>query len=162
MSIKSRSWMHGKRNDITTAYGIRLAFRAGVDDFVHVTQSYPRYMDGEKIKCLCKKCKNFRFEGIRDCTVHLYKFIFTFDSYKWTAQGEPFTTRENVVDQMEKDDDPPPLVAFHYLVNYVLESVDTDPEDSNPDAAKFYDELKNADTPLYEGHKKHFALSCIA
>ena len=68
--------------------GIKRGYLEGVDKFVEFATSQLDYMDGQKMKCPCQKCRNRRFELPDNVKEHLYKRGFMDDYYWWTAHGE--------------------------------------------------------------------------
>ncbi|CAH9097982.1 unnamed protein product [Cuscuta europaea] len=87
MYRQNRSWMYQKHRD---NYGIRSEFLNGVEDFIKFAQEQKNYMDGDKIRCPCTKCKNLQFKDVDQVVWDLYEKGFVANYYNWTSHGEPF------------------------------------------------------------------------
>ncbi|KAL0451416.1 UNVERIFIED_CONTAM: hypothetical protein Slati_1119700 [Sesamum latifolium] len=73
-------------------------------------------MDGDKIRCPCRKCKNKKFRTPDEVTYHLCIQGFTTEYYNWTSHGE-----ESVPEYFEVATVPPvsaePTPAAHVEAN---------------------------------------------
>ena len=84
MVREDRKWMY----NLAGRKGLTDEFLAGVTEFIEFASSHHECMDGEKIRCPCRKCKNTKFLTIEEVIVHLYQRGFKEDYYDWTAHGE--------------------------------------------------------------------------
>ncbi|KAL0446097.1 UNVERIFIED_CONTAM: hypothetical protein Slati_1737600 [Sesamum latifolium] len=68
--------------------GLTPKFEDGVATFIKWAKSKHPYMDGEKIKCPCQKCKNEVFKILDEVNFDLYIKSFMMDYYNWTSHGK--------------------------------------------------------------------------
>ncbi|CAH9094712.1 unnamed protein product [Cuscuta europaea] len=87
MYRQNRSWMYEKHGE---KRGIRDEFLKGIEQFIKFALEQKNFMDGDKIRCPCTKCKNLKFKDSDDVAWDLYKKGFVDNYYNWTAHGEPF------------------------------------------------------------------------
>ncbi|CAH9111690.1 unnamed protein product [Cuscuta epithymum] len=90
MNRENRNWMYNKYVD--NGRGLTNEFKNGVIEFVKWAQQQTQYMDGNKIRCPCKECKNNKFLLGEDVCWDLYTHGFIENYYNWTSQGEPIET----------------------------------------------------------------------
>ncbi len=86
---QERTWMYSSRY-LPGRVGYKEEWETGVEQFITFACSNPGHMDGNKIRCPCRRCKNLRFKDCDDVRVHLYKCGFMPSYTNWTAHGEPF------------------------------------------------------------------------
>ncbi|KAL0355391.1 UNVERIFIED_CONTAM: hypothetical protein Sradi_3986000 [Sesamum radiatum] len=68
--------------------GLTPQFQDGVIAFIEWAKSQHAYMDGDKIRCLCRKCKNKLFKVTDEVNFDLYMKDFIPEYYNWTSHGE--------------------------------------------------------------------------
>ncbi|XP_042388266.1 uncharacterized protein LOC121980336 isoform X2 [Zingiber officinale] len=88
-----RSWMYNK--NLPNRRGLTDEFITGLRQFMNFACSQVEYMDGNKIRCPCRKCHNGKFLPSDKVEEHLCRFGFTPNYYNWTSHGEPFISDED-------------------------------------------------------------------
>ncbi|KAL0406202.1 UNVERIFIED_CONTAM: hypothetical protein Slati_3934100 [Sesamum latifolium] len=68
--------------------GLTPEFQDGVTAFIEWAKSQQAYLDGEKIRCPCRKCKNEVFKTPDEVNLDLYMKGFMLEYYNWTSHGE--------------------------------------------------------------------------
>ncbi|KAL0413414.1 UNVERIFIED_CONTAM: hypothetical protein Sradi_1543100 [Sesamum radiatum] len=68
--------------------GLTPQFQDGVIAFMEWAKSEHAYMDGDKIRCPCRKCKNELFKMTDEVSFDLYMNGFMPEYYNWTSHGE--------------------------------------------------------------------------
>ncbi|KAL0291403.1 UNVERIFIED_CONTAM: hypothetical protein Sradi_7027400 [Sesamum radiatum] len=68
--------------------GLTPEFEDGVTAFIEWAKSQHAYIDGEKIKCPCLKCKNEVFKTLDEVNFDLYIKCFMLEYYYWTLHSE--------------------------------------------------------------------------
>ncbi|KAL0458341.1 UNVERIFIED_CONTAM: hypothetical protein Slati_0461300 [Sesamum latifolium] len=68
--------------------GLTPQFQDGVIAFIEWAKSQHAYMDGDKIRCPCRKCKNKLFKMTDEVNFDLYMKGFIPECYNWTSHGE--------------------------------------------------------------------------
>jgi len=176
--------MYNRRKD----GGLADEFIQGVQEFIDFALSNPDYMSGDKIKCPCLKCDNRRFETPAEVTYHLYRKGFTKQYMQWVAQGEPIgsnpsytgeSSLRNSADSMglpvmEETNNPyrdmivdaigytGGRTEFGSNANNIDVPECNMEEEPNAEAQEFYNLLKDANTPLWDGCKNQTKLSFIS
>lgn len=126
-------------------------FVKGVGEFIDFCIQHPSFNDSDKIRCPCPRCDNKRFLDTETVRVHLYRKGFCPEYFDWichgefvgessTSQANPY--RELVVDALGH--------VGENLWNVEANSIEEEPND---EAKKFFELLKAAEDPLYEGSK---------
>lgn len=129
---------------------LRNEFINGVNEFVEFAQEHPVCNDGDRIRCPCIRCKNARYMETDMVKVHLYKKGFTPRYFNWLCHGElvdgssSSSTQSNPYREMVVD-----ALGDHSLT----EGTNSIDEEPNEEAKKFFDLLKAAEDPLFEGSK---------
>ncbi|XP_047333830.1 uncharacterized protein LOC124937589 isoform X1 [Impatiens glandulifera] len=67
-------------------------FLKGVQEFISFATTQLGYMDGEKIKCTCLKCRIQKYIKSDLCLSHLIKHGFMANYHTWSANGESSQT----------------------------------------------------------------------
>ncbi|KAL0446169.1 UNVERIFIED_CONTAM: hypothetical protein Slati_1744800 [Sesamum latifolium] len=62
-------------------------FQDGITAFIEWIKSQHAYMDNEKIRCPCRKCKNEVFKTPDEVNFDLYMKDFMPEYYNWTSHG---------------------------------------------------------------------------
>ena len=70
--------------------GLTDEFRIGLELFLDFASSKYKFMDGNKLRCPCRKCGNGKFLVYDNIREHLCRFGFAPNYYNWTFHGEPF------------------------------------------------------------------------
>ncbi|KAL0405456.1 UNVERIFIED_CONTAM: hypothetical protein Slati_3859500 [Sesamum latifolium] len=68
--------------------GLTPEFEDGITAFIKWVKSQHAYMDGEKIKCHCRKCKNKVFKTPDEVNFDLNMKGFMPEYYNWTLHCE--------------------------------------------------------------------------
>ncbi|KAL0311572.1 UNVERIFIED_CONTAM: hypothetical protein Sangu_2451900 [Sesamum angustifolium] len=63
-------------------------FEDAVNTFIKWAKGQRRHMDGDKIRCPCRKCKNTKFGTPDEVSYHLCMRGFMVKYYNWTSHGE--------------------------------------------------------------------------
>ncbi|KAL0451709.1 UNVERIFIED_CONTAM: hypothetical protein Slati_1149000 [Sesamum latifolium] len=74
--------------NLSNRAGLTSEFEDGVTAFIEWTKSQHAYMDGEKIRCPCRKCKNEVLKIPDEINFDLYMKSFMPEYYNWTSHGE--------------------------------------------------------------------------
>ncbi|XP_047340380.1 uncharacterized protein LOC124943970 [Impatiens glandulifera] len=78
-----RIWMYNKKPECMEDY------LKGLDEFISFATTQLGYMDSEKIRCPCRKCRIQKFITSDMCHQHLMRHGFMDNYYTWAANGEP-------------------------------------------------------------------------
>ncbi|KAL0455724.1 UNVERIFIED_CONTAM: hypothetical protein Slati_0911600 [Sesamum latifolium] len=91
-------------------------FEDGIKIFIEWAKGQRGHMDGDKIRCSCRKCKNTKFRTSDEVSYHLCRRGFTIEYYNWTSHGE-----ESVPEYFEAANVPPvsaePTSVVHVEAN---------------------------------------------
>ncbi|KAL0355353.1 UNVERIFIED_CONTAM: hypothetical protein Sradi_3982200 [Sesamum radiatum] len=68
--------------------GLTPEFQDGVTTFIEWVKSQQTYMDGEKIRCPCRKFKNEVLKTSDEINFDLYMKSFMPEYYNWTLHGK--------------------------------------------------------------------------
>ncbi|KAL0327872.1 UNVERIFIED_CONTAM: hypothetical protein Scaly_2219800 [Sesamum calycinum] len=68
--------------------GLTPEFEDGVKTSIEWTKGQRRHMDGDKIRCPCRKCKNKNFGTLDEVSYHLCMQGFMPEYCNWTSHGE--------------------------------------------------------------------------
>ncbi|KAL2333752.1 hypothetical protein Fmac_014965 [Flemingia macrophylla] len=151
-------------------------FIVGISEFVNLALEHDEHDIGQgNIRCPCKKCQCRRYETPDLVKVHLCKKGFMGNYYHWTNHGEPIPPiPPMVVDQSYYASNGPREMFDNYQqlvmdaagpeIGTHLEQHDDDNnnimmEDPNVEAQQFFQMLKDAQSPLWDGCDKYFVLS---
>ncbi|KAK4435136.1 hypothetical protein Salat_0676900 [Sesamum alatum] len=158
-----RSWMWRRLDD----NGFLLdEFVTKVDqEFLNFSFDSPRSMNNRQIKYPCSKCGNTKFLNRSDAHLHIVKNGFTRGYNIWYAHGESLNTRDDV-----RGSSSTPQVETSRYRTMVMDAISPefssgfmcDEQLPNPEAQKFFNLLKDADEPLWDGCKNHTKLSTVA
>ena len=88
-----RQWMYKRfMNGI-----LNQDFLNGQETFINFTCSQSRWMDGDKIKCLCnnRKCQNMSFYDVNIVRYHVANYGFVSNYFVWIYQGESTMAVDN-------------------------------------------------------------------
>ncbi|PHT79977.1 hypothetical protein T459_18029 [Capsicum annuum] len=148
MNNLERSWMYERLDGRGALYS---RFVTGVDEFIQFACSQPNRMGGDKVRCPCAKCQNYKFIDVETVKCHLYQSGFIKNYFIWKHQGE----RDDISEtsyvgpnfsqgsnwQPYSNSEPESSHPFQHSME----------EDPNPVSKKFYDLLDAADAKLYPG-----------
>ncbi|KAM3235133.1 hypothetical protein P3L10_015169 [Capsicum annuum] len=85
MNNLERSWMYER---LDGRGGLYSRFVTEVDEFIQFACSQPNRMSGDKVRCLCAKCQNYKFMDVETVKCHLYQSGFIENYFIWKHQGE--------------------------------------------------------------------------
>ncbi|KAK4381796.1 hypothetical protein Sango_2935300 [Sesamum angolense] len=74
--------------NLSRRVGLTPEFEDGVKIFIEWAKGQHRHMDGDKIKCPFRKCKNTQFGTPNEVSYHLGIRGFMLEYYNWTSHGE--------------------------------------------------------------------------
>jgi len=97
MNNLERGWMYDR---LDGRGAINSSFVIGVDKFIQFACSQQNRMSGNKVRCPCKKCHNFKFMDVETIKHHLYKSGFVDNYFIWKHQGE-----KDVIGEISSDQD---------------------------------------------------------
>ena len=182
MDKYGRDWMYIRRKP-GEKY-LNDEFVSGVEEFIKCAQANPDAMSIRKIRCPCLKCENGVFLDVEEVKEHLYRRGFIANYQQWTSHGEPFINDAGVYEGHHclSSKDREACNPYRTMVievagpsfnpNFDWEEGDCANDDADPlnsnddlpnsDAQKFYDLLKAAEEPLYEGCETHTPLSAVS
>ncbi|XP_060170439.1 uncharacterized protein LOC132601361 [Lycium barbarum] len=158
--MESRSWMYNRTND--RRGGMRQEFVDGVDAFVDYAMTLETFQINGLVRCPCVVCQCRNYEIPEIVRLHLYKDGFEENYTVWTSHGETdssFGRFQNfVVGESSRAVQPNvqnsrmhDMVQDAYGIHSEFESGNHDEEAPNEEASRFFEQLKNASRPLYEG-----------
>jgi len=141
----------------------RMDYCNGVQGFNDFTTSIPRNFTEGGIRCPCRKCKNKKFLHQDVVTMHLLTKGFIKDYLCWYAHGELFVPNKSMVERVVRstssasnmhevgNDNSNPyknmaMNAMRMSEGNINECLIIE-EESNADAARFFDMLKDSDEP---------------
>ncbi|XP_059277583.1 uncharacterized protein LOC132031647 [Lycium ferocissimum] len=141
---------------------MRQEFVDGVDAFVDYAMTLETFQIHGLVRCPCVKCKCMNYEKPEIVRLHLYKDAFEKDYTVWTSHGETnssFGRFQNfVVGESSRAVEPNvqnsrmhDMVQDAYGMHSNFEYGNHDEEAPNEEASRFFEQLKNASRPLYEG-----------
>lgn len=137
-----------------------LEFANMLETFIEFASSHPEFLDGEKMKCPCAKCKNRPYRDPFEVRMHICQRGFVPNYYVWTYHGE-MSTAANLEYTYEPN-------TYHTMVmdaagpEFNYNEMDGVEEAPNPEAQRFYDMLTAADNELWPGCENHTQLSLVA
>ncbi|PHT31586.1 hypothetical protein CQW23_27923 [Capsicum baccatum] len=85
MNNLERGWMYERLDNRGALYS---SFVTGVNEFIQFACSQQNRMSGDKVRCLCAKCQNYKFMDVEIVKCHLYQFGFVENYFIWKHQGE--------------------------------------------------------------------------
>ncbi|KAM3237459.1 hypothetical protein P3L10_012488 [Capsicum annuum] len=85
MNNLERSWMYER---LDGRGGLYSRFVTGVDEFIQFACSQPNRMSGDKVRCPCAKCQNYKFMNVETVKYHIYQSEFIENYFIWKHQGE--------------------------------------------------------------------------
>jgi hypothetical protein len=170
---ENRKWINNRvdsHKNITEEFGI------GVDEFIKFALKKDADNIGRgDIRCPCKKCKCLKFLRPLLVRTHLCKKGFMSDYYYWTNHGEDIPPIPPVVvnhsyygssGQRKMFDNYEKLVMDaagpdigNYLEQEDQDEGDTMEEEPNEEAQRFFEMLKAAQSPLWDGCDSYSLLS---
>ncbi|PNX83353.1 hypothetical protein L195_g039394 [Trifolium pratense] len=168
-----RKWMDNRMSPDNSR--VTYEFMVGVHEFIKFACAQENFKKVGKLRCPCKVCKCKKPHPVGDVMGHLCMKGFKEDYYYWTSHGEkrppilPVVSnnsyygssevREDLNDfeQMVMDAAGPSLGT--YLEHEGSGCEEQMREDPNPEAKIFFDMLKAAQAPLYNGCESYSELS---
>ncbi|XP_057779596.1 uncharacterized protein LOC130998182 [Salvia miltiorrhiza] len=156
---ENREWMYRR---FLPDGALNPDFQRGLQGFIDYASSRRDLMDGEKIRCPCRKCDNIRFHTKNNVQYHIAKNGFVRDYHIWRFHGEiemPTTEYHNFEDIEDNEDNYQNMVMDIAASQYNIQNIEEPP---NPKAELLYNMLKAADKELWPGCKTHSQLSLVA
>ncbi|KAM3264646.1 hypothetical protein P3L10_001640 [Capsicum annuum] len=148
MNNLERSWMYERLDD---RGGLFSRFVTEVDEFIQFACSQSNRMSGDKVRCPCAKCQNYKFMDVETVKCHLYQSGFIENYFIWKHQRERDDISETSYAgpnfsqgsswQSYSNSEPESSHPFQYSME----------EDPNPISKKIYDLLDVANAKLYPG-----------
>ncbi|XP_060200955.1 uncharacterized protein LOC132629267 [Lycium barbarum] len=152
--------------------GMRQEFVDGVDAFVGYAMTLETFLiDGLVRYHPCVKCQCRNYENPEIVRLHLYKDDFQKDYTVWTSHGEMNSSfgrfQDFVVGESSRAVEPNvqnsrmhDMVQDAYGMHSDFESGNHGEEAPNEEASRFFEQLKKASQPLYDG-SPHSQLSIV-
>ncbi|XP_074314888.1 uncharacterized protein LOC141651059 [Silene latifolia] len=153
--MSDRTWMYKRLDEKYLSSD----FVKGVDEFIKVACEQENYKKSSKLKCPCLKCHNRPYLDVDTVKLHLYKDDFCPNYTYWICHGENLPESQNIVDESSSvgiNHNPyhdMVVDALGYNTENNRQEVDDIEEEPNTESRKFFEMLKNAEEPLYEGCK---------
>lgn len=166
MSV-DRSWMWRRFDEKGF---ISAEFDKGVNEFLDFAYSHPNVVDHGKIRCPCAKCDNRKFNFRDNVHYHIKRNGFKHGYTTWDTHGElrrTYHAEECSGSRDEEDRGMRTMVVDAAGPNFDW-GFDGDEHQGyreqppNPSAQKFFDLLKDANEPLWEGCERHTRLSAVS
>ncbi|KAJ7942534.1 Transposon protein, putative, CACTA, En/Spm sub-class [Quillaja saponaria] len=140
-------------------------FMQGVEEFLSLAYGNSSIVYEGTIKCPCAACKHRKYLSRDEITVHLYKKGFVPNYKLWTVHGElcisePSSSFSGTV----RGDNPYKNMVLDVAGPKFVPDTERiiEPEEPNPEAARFYSILRDADESLWTGCTKHSKLSAAS
>jgi len=157
----NRSWMYARFLNRRS----NPEFFLGITTFLDYAFSVPlNIIDDNCIRCPCNSCRNSLWFDRDMVEAHLTTNGFMSMYHTWYMHGEEFPDHNNDYSSEDVEEDNP-----NELTQMVFDAAGprfnwTPTEEApNREAQEFYDLLKAADEPLWDGcDKEHTRLSCVA
>ena len=148
-----RKWMYERLDDSNKKP--RIEFINGVKEFIdHAKAQIDFRKNNGKIRCPCVDCNNNKCILESEVISHLIRKGFRINYYDWVSHGEPFPAdlvvkigstnpyRDMVEDALRDSVD----TIREEALNTVIIN-----EEPNPQVVAFFEMLKNAEKPIFEG-----------
>ena len=156
----------------------RMDYCNGVQDFINFATSIPRNFTDGGFRSPCRRCKNKKFLHQDVVMMHLLTKGFMEDYLCWYAHRELFVHNKSMVErvvgstfnasnmhEVGNDNSNPyrnmVMDAMRMSEGNVSECPIVE-EESNADAPRFFEMLKDSDEPLWDGCTNHSKLSVVA
>jgi len=152
-------------------------YRNGVQCSINFTTSITRNFTRGGIRCPYRKCKNKKYLHPDVVMMHLLHKGFLEDYLCWYAHRELFVRNESMVERVvESTSSASNLHGVtndnsNSYMNMVLDAMRMNQgnvsqcpiveKESNADATRFFDMLKDSDEPLWDGCTNHNKLSAV-
>ncbi|XP_060210859.1 uncharacterized protein LOC132637848 [Lycium barbarum] len=158
--MESRNWMYNRTNE--NRGGMRQEFVDGVDAFVGYAMTLETFLSHGLVRCPCVKCQCRNYENREIVRLHLYKDGFQKDYTVWTSHREMNSSfgrfQDFVVGESSRAVEPNvqnsrmhDMVQDAYGMHSDFESGNYGEEAPNEEASRFFEQLKKASQPLYNG-----------
>ncbi|XP_028753509.1 uncharacterized protein LOC114713090 [Neltuma alba] len=166
---ESRRWMYN-RIDPSTKW-VTVDFERGVEEFLAYAFRSPYTQQSGKLRCPCVKCRCRPYLILDEVKTHIYKYGYMPKYYIWTNHGERNIEYHSPMSSTEGT-----LHASHGVLGNQPSQYETLVMDAagpsfrddynegveempNPNAQAFYDMLRAAQQPLWEGCEEESQLS---
>ena len=156
---EDRSWMYRRIVDQI----VSVEFKNGVERFIQFAlRNHNEAVDCEgRIRCPCSLCKNLKWVKTWEVQRHLYRKGFVEGYTNWTCHGETLWSYKTVNIGSSSSYAEMVIDAAGPEFNVREEHV-TMEELPNKTAERFYQLLKDADEPLWDGCQNHSRLSAVS
>ena len=160
---ENRNWMYQRLIDGF----LNLELVSGVENFFEFACAHLEWMDGEIIKCPCRrsKCQNRQFLDMETMQYHLLRYGFKPEYFVWNRHGET----DEVIYEHHCMDFVGPSNIMNYYYTMVIDDVGHSfnqnyeyEENLNPTAQQCYDMLDAANNMSWPGCENHSQLSMVA
>ncbi|XP_070042526.1 uncharacterized protein [Nicotiana tomentosiformis] len=165
MDLPYRRWMYNRT--YPNRSGLREKFIEGVAEFMAKAKTLHEFLSEGMIRCPCVKCKCAKLLQPDVVKIHLYKKKFMENYYVWTIHGEDVASVGDVDFQTFFGSEGSPLAENNFensrsneMVRDAFVMHPRAQSEPNDDAKRFYEQLKEASRPLYEG-SMHSKLSVV-
>lgn len=154
MKRSERSWMYERLDENNK---LRREFAKGVIEFLDFAKNDDSFKSSGEIRCPCVNCRNTAFLNLQDVKSHLARWGFCSNYYNWTSHGEPFVpVRNNIIPNHYRSMVEDALLESvneirEEALNPSYEGETSYQEAPNPRVASFFEMLRNAEKPIYEG-----------
>ena len=82
------------KKNLSDCRGLTDEFIFGLEQFLHFACTQVDFMDGNKLRRPCRRCRNGKYLECDKVREHLCRVSFTPNYYNWTCYGEPFISDE--------------------------------------------------------------------
>ncbi|WJX83272.1 hypothetical protein P8452_65944 [Trifolium repens] len=157
---------------------VKEVFKLGVKLFIDSVKLRPVVLSEGGIRCPCVKCQCTRFRSEDEIKLHLFKHGFQPNYWNWTSHGESFpgdeggssSTAAPVLLAPQNYNQHYPFAAMNDMIEDALgfNVVNNGSEDEyegdelpNAEAQRFFQLLKDTNTPLFEDSTESKLTVCI-
>ena len=165
---EDRQWMYNRL--LPGRKSFVPGFFEGVQTFIQFACSQNEFKVEGRLRCPCFRCRNCKYDVVENVTEHIYRYGFMGDYYQWTSHGEPYllpttvasTSNDQAIElsverdnQFEGDNWCREMVMDVAGPSFMGNEAMTTEEEPNVQAKRFYDLLRDAEEPLYNGCGNH-------
>ncbi|PHT32664.1 hypothetical protein CQW23_29001 [Capsicum baccatum] len=152
MKNEDRTWMYNRL--YSNRAGLREEYKARVARFIAKAMTLDDFLTEGTIRCPCWNCKYCKLLSPEAVTLHLYKKGFMLNYTVWIAHGESSTANNFAFQNYVKSPIRENNVESSQYKEMVRDGFGTHSgaqNEPNDEAKHFYEKLKEASHPLYEG-----------
>ncbi|KAK4429887.1 hypothetical protein Salat_1289400 [Sesamum alatum] len=154
-----RSWMWRRLDD--NGYLLDEFVERVDEEFLSFAFANPRFVCHGQIKCPCTKCNNRKFLNRNDVHLHIVRNGFSRGYDIWYAHGEALNRRNDASGSSRVPSEEGSryrTMVMDVVGPELIPNSICDEQPPNPEAQNFFDLLKDADEPLWDGCKNHTKL----